>query len=70
MKTKAKATEVFEVRLWSTKHFNEKLLKDTNIFRGMVTDVKTKKAVWFATATGLLTFIEKQYRQANKGGLK
>lgn len=66
MKTKSISTQVFEVRLWSKKHYGFKATKGTNIWSGLVTNAKTKKKYFFDDAGELLTYIRKMYLKAEK----
>ena len=70
MKTKAKSVNVYEVRLWSMEHFNEKLNKNTNIFQGTITNVKTKECKFIDNAGELLTTIGKMYMEDEKNAKK
>lgn len=63
MKTKAKSVQVFELRLWSKKHFNS---KDKNIYDGTIVDSKTKKRIHFHDAADLLLAIKKMYKEDEK----
>ncbi len=68
MKTKAKSVQVYELRLWSKGHYNEKIgRKDlTNIYNGFIVDAKTKEKIFIDSAGDLLKAIEKLYFQAEK----
>lgn len=70
MKTKAKSVHVFEIRLWSKKHYNGtkyRVSKDKyNIYDGFITDSKTKKKVFIDSAGDLLKTIEKMYVEDEK----
>ena len=76
MKTKAKSVNVFEVRLWSMEHFNEKTTKRINVFTGQIIDAKTKKQSFFDNSAEFLTILRKMYMQNEvnakklKGGKK
>ena len=68
MKTKAKSVQVFELRLWSKKYYNneEKRKDKKNIYDGFVTDAKSKEKVFIDSAGDLLKAIEKLYDKAEK----
>ncbi|MBI2655458.1 hypothetical protein HYX06_03480 [Candidatus Woesearchaeota archaeon] len=68
MQTRAKATQVFEVRIWSKKHFGEKLtpVRFTNIYNGFIIDAKTKEKKAFDSAGQLLKAVEELYIRAEK----
>jgi hypothetical protein len=69
MKTKAKSVQVFEVRLWSNKHYKGKVgTTKNNIFEGLITDAKSKKKIFFHSVGNFLTAIEKLYLKAEKRG--
>ena len=70
MKTKAKSVNVFEVRLWSMEHFNEPLNLKTNIFRGTITDAKTKEVTFVENAADLLTIMQRMYMEDEKNAKK
>jgi len=70
MKTKAKSVNVYEVRLWSMEHFDEKLNKKTNIFRGTITNSKTKESKFIDNAADLLTIMVKMYMEDEKNAKK
>ncbi len=65
MKTKAKSVQVFELRLWSKKHFgtSTKKVYENNIYDGFITDAKSKKKIFIDSAGDLLKAIEKLYRE-------
>ena len=73
MKTKATSVQVFEVRLWSKKHFiNKGDIKkpkgsyENNVYDGFVTDVKSKKKFFFKQPSQFLKAIEQLYKEAEK----
>jgi len=67
MKTKAKSVQVFEVRLWSRKHYgNKKTTQQNNIYQGSLTECKSRKGGWFRSPAKLLTLLEKLYLEAEK----
>lgn len=67
MKTKSKSTHVYEIRLWSKKHYKEKTLKPTNIFEdAQITDIKTGEHIFVKTVAEFLTVIERMYRKAEE----
>jgi len=66
MKTKAKSTHVFELRLWSKKHYGGSNYRvgrrdNLNIYDGFVIDAKTKKRKYIDSAGDLLRAIELMY---------
>lgn len=72
MKTKAKSVQVFEVRLWSKKHYGGKDYhagrKDKiNIYDGFIIDAKSKKKKYIDSAGDLLKAIESMYCEDEKG---
>jgi hypothetical protein len=73
MKTKAKSVQVFELRLWSKKHFiakgdiqKPKGAYENNIYDGFVVDAKSKKGVWFKSPAKMLSAIERLYKDAER----
>ena len=70
MKTKAKSVHVFEVRLWSKKHYhgtNYRVAKNVmNIYDGWITDSKTKKKKAIHSVGELLKAMEEMYREDEK----
>ena len=66
MKTKSVSTQVFEVRLWSKKHYGFKATKGINIWSGLVTNAKTKEKFFFDDASELLSHIRKMYLKSEK----
>jgi hypothetical protein len=66
MKSKAKSVNVFEIRLWSLKHYGLKSTKDRNIFNGQIEEMKTGKSVWFRSPAKMLTAIEDLYAEAEE----
>ena len=67
MKTKATSVEVFEVRLWSKKHYGKKVTQSSNIFdSAQIANAKTKEHKFVNTAAEFLTVIEKMYRKAER----
>lgn len=64
MKTKAEATQKYIVDLWSAKHYKSKCNARTNIFEGIITDVKTKEQFFFSNVVGFLTAIDELYRKS------
>ena len=73
MKTKAISVQVFDLRLWSKKHFigKGKIGKphgsyENNIYDGLITDAKSKKQIHFDSAGKMLLAIEKLYKEAEK----
>jgi len=68
MKTKAKSTQVFEVRIWSKKHYKTKITRrDYNIFNGFITHSKSKKMRHFHSPATFMKIIEELYWEAEKG---
>ena len=66
-KTKSASTQVFEVRLWSKKHYNTKLLAITNIFsNAQIINKKTREVIFVPNAARFLTAFEKMFRKAEK----
>jgi hypothetical protein len=70
MKTKAKSVQVFELRLWSKKHYGdlEKRKDKINIYDGFITNAKTKEKVFIDSAGDLLKAIETMYNKSERGG--
>lgn len=73
MKTKAKSSQVFELRIWSKEYFIKKgslhKTKGTaynNIYDGFIVDAKTKEKIFIDSAGDLLKAIEKLYKKAEK----
>ena len=73
MKTEAKSVQVFELRLWSKKHFinkgsinKPKGYHENNIYDGFIINVKSGKRIWFKSAGKLLNAIETLYKEAEK----
>ena len=68
MKTKAKSVQVFELRLWSKKHYGTEVKRKdlTNIYDGFITDAKSKEKIFIDSAGDLLKAIEKLYKKAEK----
>lgn len=69
MNTKAKSTVVFEVRLWSAKHYNyaKDIPRSTrNICYGWVTNAKTKEKVAIHSPGEMLSAMEKMYEKEMK----
>ena len=68
MKTKAKSSQVFEVRIWSKKYFGipEKRKEKIVSYEGCITDCKTKEGKWFRTPAQFLTAIENLFIKAEK----
>jgi len=69
MKTNANSVQVFELRMWSKKYFRNNGLpqldvNDTNIFKGHITDAKSKKKIFFKSVWELIAIIEKLYNEA------
>ena len=64
MKTKAIATHKYVVDLWSAKHYKVKLTARSNIFQGMVSDIKTGKQYFFANVVGFLNALDKLYKDS------
>ena len=63
-KIEVKATHKYELYLWSAKHFDGKLNPRTNIYQGMIKDLKTKKQFMFSNSAGFLMAIDKLYRNS------
>lgn len=65
MNTKAKSVQVFEVRLWSHQHYKRPIKNRflENVYNGFITDSKTKKKIFFASAGDFLKAIEKLFRE-------
>jgi len=66
MKTKAKSTNTYELRLWSRKHYGRKTNKSNNIFNGCIVEQKTGKSIWFRSVAKMLTAIEDLYQDAEE----
>ncbi len=71
MKTKAKSVQVFEIRLWSKRHYQGSNYKasrkdKTNIYDGFITDAKSKQKIFVDSAGDLLKAIELLYAKAEK----
>ena len=64
-KIKAKSVHVFDVRLWSRKHYGKDAPKsDGSIWNGIILDRKDKdKHYFFHSAGDLLKLLEKLYFQ-------
>lgn len=68
MKTiKANATNNFIVRFWSKKYYGSKLNQHSNIYRGTITELNSKKADHFHSAGEFLEKLEKIYKKVEKG---
>jgi len=66
MKTeKANATVNFIIRLWSRKHYHI-ASKWYNIFSGTVTELTSKKVIYFYTVGQLLETLQKMYDEAEQ----
>lgn len=70
MKTKAKSVHVYEVRIWSKKHFinSGKIEKpkgayENQIYDGLITNSKTKKKKFFKSPAQFMTTIERMYKE-------
>ena len=68
MKTKAKSTHVFELRLWSKRHYGGSNYRagrkdNMNIYDGFIIDAKTKKKKYVDSAGDLLKSIELMYME-------
>jgi len=67
MKTNAKSAHVFEVRLWSKKHYygiNYRTIRNKiNFFDGLVSDAKTKKVIHIHSSGDLLKALEEMYKE-------
>lgn len=64
IKSKSKATHVFEVRMWSSRYYKEpkKAKHETHIYNGLVINKKeTKKKYHFHSAGDLLKILENLY---------
>ena len=68
MKTKAQATQVFEVRLWSPTHYGQATGNKWNlkIYDGLITDAKTKEKKMFHSAAGFMTAVETLFLKAEQ----
>ena len=66
MKTNAKSVQIFEVRIWSKKHYKLKNTKQENMYSGCITDIKSKQGIWFKSPAKLLTALEELYKKAEK----
>ena len=64
--TKANATNNFLVRVWSKKHYEEKMNQLTNIYRGTITELKSKRVEHFHSAGEFLKKLEVMYKEAEK----
>ncbi len=64
--TKANATHNFIVRFWSHKHYGEKLTNKQNMYRGTITETKSKEVLHFHSPADLLKKMEKMYKKAEK----
>ena len=64
--TKAIATNNFVVRFWSKKHYGSKLNQHSNIYRGTITEIHSKKAEHFHSAGEFLAKLEKIYKKVEK----
>ena len=66
MKTKAKSVQVFELRLWSKKHYGteEKNRAKINIYDGFIVDAKSKKKIFIHSAGELMLALENLYGEA------
>jgi len=63
---KANATNNFIIRIWSKKYYNAKLNQHSNIYRGTITDVKSKEVQHFHSPGEFLLRIEKMFKSAEK----
>ena len=64
-KTKAKSVQVFRVLMWSRKYFNERTTKvDSNIYNGVIENIKTKERHHFHSPAEMLEALEKMYRES------
>ena len=68
MKTKSKSTQVFEVRLWSKKYYDEKIkpFHKVNVFDGLIIHAQSKRKKHFHSPADFMKAIEELYKKAEK----
>ena len=64
--TKANATNNFLGRVWSHKHYSEKLTQKSNMYRGTITETTTRIIKHFHTAGEFLDRLEGMYKNAER----
>jgi len=58
-----KSTNNFIIRMWSYDHYDTKLNVNSNIFRGSIQNVQTKKQMFFDSPGDMLKKLERCYRE-------
>ena len=68
METKAKSTEVYEIRLWKPTHWGESVKNKgkIRIYHGQITDAKTKEGKHFNSPGELLIAMEEMFIKAER----
>jgi len=68
MKTKAKSTQVFELRLWSPTYYGEsvKVKSGIKVYDGLITDVKSKEVIHFHSPADFMKAVEKLFIKAER----